>query len=327
MAEASLQNDGEALARADDARLEEAVAGIGGLVPQPPHDLLAPPLRVPMFAAFFALAVLSHGVGLTAHMLFHGVDGEAGRLAGAEGVNVIEIEIIDGQDAPEKGGHSAAAVPGSTSALAPTTVEQEQMQLSHAENAPPPIPTEAMPPEALTTASSSDTQIAASLPPPPFQIDTSAPPPTEPAEHPVDNPADAETKPESPADVPPSPAREASQASSGGDDGMAQAVEPKQGRGGRAGATPGEIRAYQARLGARIRANKPSGRGSRGYVEIAFAIEADGRLASAAVKRSSGNTMLEERALNAVRKSAPFPKPPPLMTGRQLQFSVPFTFE
>ena len=309
-----------------EADFATAVAGIGKLVPQAPEGLLAPRLRMPLFVIFLLLAIGTHAGGIASYLLLKSHDGDGGQIVGALGSIVIEAEIIDGQDVPGNGGHTDAAVPGSLEPLAPVAVEQEASQPQTMLVEPPAAAEEAIP-EILMTPSPSEAQIAAAMPPPPFRVDTSVPPLQ--AAPPDAQAAPApDTEPEkSVTQSQPAPAHEASRASTGGDGGMAKAVKQTDERGGRAGANRGEIRSYHARLGARIRSNKPSGRGSRGFVEIAFALEIDGRLAFAAVKRSSGNAMLEARALDAVRKSAPFPKPPAVMTGRQLQFSVPFTFE
>jgi periplasmic protein TonB len=317
---------------AEAARLAEAVAGIAKIVPFAPKDMLAPRLRTPLFAGFVVLALGAHTAGVATHLLMRASEGDGGRLTNALGTVVIEAEIVDGQDAAEKGGLTETAMPGNTDPLAIAAVDQDasQPQSSAASAQPtPPVPVASTNPETLATEKPDEMQVAA-LPPAPEPAKTPEKPVTAPIEVAVtDQPAEpTANRPDPlPANTDPVPAQDASQASASGDGGTAQSAIEKPGIGGRAGATPGEIKTYQARLGARLRANKPSGRGSRGFVEIAFAIEADGRLRFAEVKRSSGNAFLEDRALSAVRKASPFPKPPAQMSGKQLEFSVPFTFE
>jgi periplasmic protein TonB len=322
----SLPDTGD-MTPAETARLAEAVAGVGKVVPFAPQDLLAPRLRTPLFAGFMVLALGAHAAGLGGHLLLGGREGDGGQLVQGLGTIVIEAEIVDGQDAPEKGGVTEAAMPGNTDPLAMAAIDQAASQPQPLTNSvPPPSP---ISPEVLATPTPAEVQVAAVVPPPPFQLDTSTPPMTEPAGRavePIAEPVQKLPDPEQ-ANVEPAVAQDASQASTAGDGGMAQTTIEKPGVGGMAGATPGEIRSYQARLGARIRSNRPSSRGKAGFVEVAFAIESDGRLRFVEVKRSSGNAFLEDRALAAIRKSAPFPKPPPLMSGKQLEFSVPFKFE
>jgi periplasmic protein TonB len=322
-----LPDTGE-ISPAEEARLAEAVASVGKVVPFAPQEFLAPRLRTPLFAGFMVLALGTHAAGLGGHFLLGGREGDAGRLNNGLGMIVIEAEIIDGQEAAEKGGATDAAMPGNTDPLAMAALDLAASRpQTMAESAPPPV--RMLDPDVLATDASAEMQVAAVVPPPPFQLDTSTPPMAESAERvvePVTEPVQKLPDPEQ-AKVEPAVAQEASLASTAGDGGMAQTTVEMPGVGGKAGATPGEIRTYQARLGARIRSNKPSSRGKAGFVEVAFAIEADGRLRFVEVKRSSGNAFLEDRALAAIRKSSPFPKPPPLMSGKQLEFSVPFKFE
>ena len=315
---------------AEVSRLAEAVAGLAKVVPAAPEGLLAPRLRTPLFAGFVILALGAHAAGFGAHLILGGHEGDSGRLGTALGTIVIEAEIIDGQDAADLGGVTDAAMPGNPDPLAMAAIEQAASQPQTRTDSPqPPPPVGALRPEVLAASAPDEVQAAAVLPPPPFQIDTSAPPKMEPAERIVERPVDPVQKAPDPEPTKTDPAitQDASRASATGDGGRAQSTVERPGIGGRAGATPGEVKSYHARLGARLRANRPSSRGKAGFVEIAFAIEPDGRLRFAEVKRSSGSTFLEDRALAAVRKSSPFPKPPPMMIGKQLEFSVPFTFE
>lgn len=77
---------------------------------------------------------------------------------------------------------------------------------------------------------------------------------------------------------------------------------------------PGEVmRQIQRVRQARVRA--------RGAATVVFTIAADGRLASAALARSSGSADLDQAALDHLRRAAPFPAPPP---GAQRDFSFEF---
>lgn len=77
---------------------------------------------------------------------------------------------------------------------------------------------------------------------------------------------------------------------------------------------PGEVmRQIQRVRQARVRA--------RGSATVVFTIAADGRLAAAALARSSGSAELDQAALDHLHRAAPFPAPPP---GAQRDFSFDF---
>ena len=77
---------------------------------------------------------------------------------------------------------------------------------------------------------------------------------------------------------------------------------------------------------ARILANRPGGTGGHGRAVISFGLSSSGGLRYASVTRSSGNRRLDALALRAVRRSAPFPRPPRGATTGQLRFSIAFSF-
>jgi periplasmic protein TonB len=76
-------------------------------------------------------------------------------------------------------------------------------------------------------------------------------------------------------------------------------------------ATPNQAvpRSYAATVRSRLASHKPAN-ANLGGAMVSFAIGADGRLKSARVVRSSGNTQADKAALATVRRAAPFPKPP-----------------
>lgn len=59
---------------------------------------------------------------------------------------------------------------------------------------------------------------------------------------------------------------------------------------------------------------------------ITFAIAADGTLDATAIAKSSSEPELDQAALAAIRKSAPFPPPPTGATAAQRRFMIPFRF-
>lgn len=97
------------------------------------------------------------------------------------------------------------------------------------------------------------------------------------------------------------------------------------GQRGRATASAGAVRRYALRVRSRILANRPSRSGS-GRVVISFGLSPTGRLRYVRIARRSGNAALDRAALAAVRRSAPFPRPPRGARPGQLRFSIPFRF-
>ena len=74
----------------------------------------------------------------------------------------------------------------------------------------------------------------------------------------------------------------------------------------------------------------PAGAKSRrqeGNVQVAFTIDASGRVKSARIARSSGNAELDRAALDMVRRSSPVPAPPPGETTRSLVVPVAFNLK
>jgi len=83
---------------------------------------------------------------------------------------------------------------------------------------------------------------------------------------------------------------------------------------------PGKVRSKLARVARGVRAN------GRGEVVVSFAVGSNGGVRSARVSRSSGDAGVDQAALQAVRKAAPFP-PIPEGAGRSSwEFSVPLAF-
>jgi TonB family protein len=96
---------------------------------------------------------------------------------------------------------------------------------------------------------------------------------------------------------------------------------------GRVSATTGSISNYASSVRARIARNKPGSGGRRGTVVVSLSVSTTGSLQSVRVVRSSGNGAIDNLALSAVRRSAPFPRPPAGARAGQLSFSIPFSFQ
>jgi protein TonB len=94
----------------------------------------------------------------------------------------------------------------------------------------------------------------------------------------------------------------------------------------RASASSGDIAGYAARVRARVAGNKPAGGGLKGTPTVSFGVSQSGGLSFVRLKRSSGVSALDQAALSAVRRSAPFPAPPPGVSASKLSFSMPMYF-
>ena len=67
--------------------------------------------------------------------------------------------------------------------------------------------------------------------------------------------------------------------------------------------------AYSRKVWAALARHKPRA-GQKGSPTVVFTIGAGGRLGSARISRSSGNTRIDQLALATIRRAAPFPAPP-----------------
>jgi TonB family protein len=84
---------------------------------------------------------------------------------------------------------------------------------------------------------------------------------------------------------------------------------------------------YRAKVRAHLAAHKPTGGFGAGTVVVAFTLTRSGDVASARILRSRGIDHLDQGALNAVHRAAPFPKPPRQVKGARFHFAIPFRFQ
>ena len=66
--------------------------------------------------------------------------------------------------------------------------------------------------------------------------------------------------------------------------------------------------------------------GTQGTVVINFSMSRDGKVLSRHIIESSGHTILDEAAIEAVQKSSPLPQPPAQLADSDLNITVPFGF-
>lgn len=89
----------------------------------------------------------------------------------------------------------------------------------------------------------------------------------------------------------------------------------------------GQSRAYRALVQSWIARHKPRNIAGRGTAKVAFGLDREGRLRYARLYQSSGSRQLDQAALSAVRRAAPFPKPPKGLSLKQLEWGFPFRFQ
>jgi len=68
-------------------------------------------------------------------------------------------------------------------------------------------------------------------------------------------------------------------------------------------------------------------RGWEGTAEVLLQIAADGKVTSITLGKSSGRAVLDEEALNMVRRASPLPQAPQNLRGRELTVTVPIVFK
>lgn len=100
---------------------------------------------------------------------------------------------------------------------------------------------------------------------------------------------------------------------------------------GTLGATPAEMAGFKRAVAQRIvQVDKPkaSKAGVKGVSVVGYTLDRSGTLTEQWIVRSSGDQSLDERAMAALRKSAPLPKPPAGIFGsdQQTHFSEAWVF-
>ncbi len=88
-----------------------------------------------------------------------------------------------------------------------------------------------------------------------------------------------------------------------------------------------ERKKYESRVRAHLKLHRPNGGFGTGLVIVAFKLSRSGDVVSARILRSSGNDDLDDNALRAIHRSAPYPKPPSGLKISSFHFTIPFRFE
>jgi TonB family protein len=91
-------------------------------------------------------------------------------------------------------------------------------------------------------------------------------------------------------------------------------------------ATAGELSRFGLEVRTALGRYRPKHAGARGSVQVSFALDEVGQAHKIVVARSSGNSRLDDLALNAIRQTQ-FPIPPPGSTDAQRLYVVPYIFK
>jgi TonB family protein len=84
---------------------------------------------------------------------------------------------------------------------------------------------------------------------------------------------------------------------------------------------------YRAKVRAHLAGYKPNGGFGRGLVVVRFTLSPSGKVMAARIIRSSGEESLNDRVLDAVHRSEPYPEAPDSISASQRRFVIPFSFE
>lgn len=233
---------------------------------------------------------------------------------------------------------SALAIPDLES-LAPQSVAPEAIEVTEAAFIPA-EPAERDPIEVASITPLADVlaeiEVAPVPRPRPLRDEAERKPETteQPAETRQAKPAEpkpAETKPKKPAEKPaPKPQQQANLGNGGVNNADSQAAKAAAGgKGKKSDGGSGASSKYPGQVQVRVsRASRypANAKGSSGEAEVAFTVAANGGVSGIRLSRSSGNAALDDAALAAVERAAPFP-PIPEDAGRSSwTFSIPVAF-
>jgi protein TonB len=281
--------------------------------------MVMPHIRKPEVLVAGAGSLLIHAVPLAivlaAPANTFGLGREASDSTSLEAITTITVEAIpveasQASEAPPPATiEQAAAVP-----TPPVPVPEEPAREPEPPIIDPPV-VEPLPQPKTAEAKAEPSEIVAvPAEAQPAELERLKPAETPAVEEPraLERPKEAARKP---PPMSPVAARSASSERAGPTDGAKGASKPNAAR--------GDLIAYAALVRNRLAERKPSGRGRKGTVAIAFAIDRMGKVGQTSVHSSSGHAELDKAALTAVAAAGPLPPPP---DGRDHSFVLPFHF-
>lgn len=276
------------------------------------------------WAASLLFALIAHAVVFAAFVqgALNGAVGAGGTELEAVHVDIVSTAVLESRDRSAAQADDAAlanventAGSKEASQASQEAVDQKQAASEPVERTAGPIPDLVMP-EPIEEEPQETAEVALTI-----------------AQERSETPGEKtpESKPEKSADVAPQSATpsQSSQASAAAEQGGATArgvdgIEAPQRLA--AAASAGAANAYAQAVLATLAKSRPrTTAGVRGTVRIEFSVARSGQVNKARVVASSGQTVLDEAALNAVR-SVRFPEPPPHLAAAQLSYEIPYIF-
>jgi len=294
----------------------------------PPYAVSVPTGR--SFLAGATVAAFAHALLIAAALVHYGTAGAPQQTS----ENAIEVEIVlDAPGTPGGPASSADTAPAQTHQVEPSSESGAEIIANEATPTPTTAreETRSEPEPAATFVTQPSEQPPTGEPPPdtvlPVEaeavpgIPTPSPPPPSPppATKPKSQTRVANDAPSKPQPMQAPAIKRTASIQAAGDGGA-------HGRQAAAGQNALTIDAFKAAVAARIARNKPStdiAALAQGVVTVTFGIGSGGEAQSLRVARSSGHAVLDEAALQTVRKASPFPPPPP---GAPRTFNVPIRF-
>jgi periplasmic protein TonB len=250
------------------------------------------------------------------------VDSEAGSP-----VVTLELSPIVTAPAPPLDEAQLDAETSPASAASPGAPAVEPTQLAPHDQPKPDPPHDAAPPSPESPPPVAD---QAPIPDPPPVAPTPAPdvPPPPQTNLPLSEDTAPAPKPPTPApgaQPAPPPSAPSTASNHVADATAAPAKTP----GSEEAVSPPALRRWQQDLIAEIERHKhfPAGaQGRAGVVRVAFSIDATGRLISVRVAASSGSTILDDAAIDLIRRAQPFSPPPEGLGPSELSFVAPIRY-
>jgi protein TonB len=241
--------------------------------------------------ASFMVAVLLHAAAIG--LLFLQMSGEPG-VGGIEldaiGVEIVSSEVLNKLH-PGKSEKDSAATPAAE--------QGSDVDSVHADVTPPvpeEVPKDVVPPEPDALEPQEKTP----------EVTPDKPPP--------DPPQVVQEKP-------------SGESVAGGPTAAGKTAEATEDTAAESAAQAGALNRYLADIRSRLARNRPRGLRRSGVVTVTFAILPNGSLSYARVAKSSGSETLDNAALGAVERSAPFAVPPNGSVTTELVVTVPFRFD
>ena len=279
----------------------------------------------------FLLSLTLHIAALAALWFLTVPASSTGQGAGADGY--ITVSLVGGLPGDSGGAGSGAVSPDAVAAAA-SVAESESSTDAKAHEPPSATPVqEAVPAADRVTQSAEAAPVEPSRPVPDVVIPVRTAKPV-PKDKPPNPPANSTAKKSSHEQTRPAShgtAQQGEKASSPGHEGEGMAADrggqaggqvggqagqkggenSAAGQGGSAGYLKGNYEYIKKRVRQYLVYNPQAKRmGIQGMVTVSFTIQQDGRVRDVAVSKSSGYTLLDESALEAVRSAAPFAAPP-----------------